>query len=106
MKRTEFTQPWLDALRSGKYTQGFGGLNTHGTFCCLGVACDVYAPDKWEERGGYCGHPFGAGTMNFDGRKTFGMSVDEADALIEMNDSHQKSFHEIAAKIEAMLEPA
>ena len=105
MKRTEHTQKWLDALRSGKYKQGFGGLSQNGAFCCLGVACDVYAPHEWEHRDGYSAHPFGAGTMNYDGRETFGMDADEAGALIEMNDSEKKSFPEIADEIEEMLEP-
>ena len=38
---------WLRALRSGSYTQGSGGLHSidqegTSTFCCLGVACNLY----------------------------------------------------------------
>ena len=38
---------WLRALRSGSYKQGVGGLHSidqegNSTFCCLGVACDLY----------------------------------------------------------------
>jgi hypothetical protein len=32
---------WLAALRSGEYEQGKGYLNRSGTFCCLGVLCDL-----------------------------------------------------------------
>lgn len=36
---------WLEALRSGDYTQGKGYLHTeqdeYAEFCCLGVLCDV-----------------------------------------------------------------
>lgn len=32
---------WLKALRSGKYRQARGSLNTSGAYCCLGVLCDV-----------------------------------------------------------------
>lgn len=32
---------WLDALRSGRFAQGVGKLQTDKTFCCLGVACIV-----------------------------------------------------------------
>ena len=33
---------WIAALRSGKYKQGRDGLkNDDGTFCCLGVLCEV-----------------------------------------------------------------
>ena len=34
---------WIEALRSGEFTQGVGALrNPDDTRCCLGVACDVY----------------------------------------------------------------
>lgn len=34
---------WIEALRSGKYKQGFDRLmNTDGSCCALGVACLVY----------------------------------------------------------------
>jgi len=38
---------WLRALRSGEYKQEAGGLHSidqegNSTFCCLGVACDLY----------------------------------------------------------------
>ena len=42
-------QKWVDALRSGEYTQGQSCLRKTvegvSTFCCLGVACDVYAQE-------------------------------------------------------------
>lgn len=34
---------WLDALESGKYEQGKTFLNKNNKFCCLGVACDLFA---------------------------------------------------------------
>lgn len=34
---------WVEALRSGKYTQAQHGLHPEsGGYCCLGVACDLY----------------------------------------------------------------
>ena len=42
-------QKWVDALRSGKYTQTRGALRSdegnNPKFCCLGVACDLYAKE-------------------------------------------------------------
>lgn len=42
---------WIKALRSGEYEQTTGQLRDDKGFCCLGVACDLYAaehPDaKW-----------------------------------------------------------
>ncbi len=39
----ENAKKWVTALRSGKYSQGRGMLRKEDTFCCLGVACDLYA---------------------------------------------------------------
>ena len=40
---------WVEALRSGKYTQGRGRLKTDVGFCCLGVACDISGLSTWEQ---------------------------------------------------------
>lgn len=48
--KPEIKNMWVEALRSGKYRQGNGALrNEHNEFCCLGVLCDLVAPDKWTE---------------------------------------------------------
>lgn len=39
----ENIRKWVDALRSGKYTQTTGRLADKVGFCCLGVACEVAA---------------------------------------------------------------
>jgi hypothetical protein len=39
---------WVAALRSGKYRQGWTRLRNGGSFCCLGVLCDLIAPNEWE----------------------------------------------------------
>lgn len=39
----------IDALRSGKYLQGFGALRSEDKYCCLGVACDISNIDKWKK---------------------------------------------------------
>lgn len=49
---------WVDALRSGKYKQGFGVLKKlNGDMCCLGVVTEQYRISEdntnkidWEER--------------------------------------------------------
>ena len=43
-------QKWVDALRSGEYKQTRGALRgddegNEPKFCCLGVACDLYAKE-------------------------------------------------------------
>lgn len=43
----EAKREWVEALRSGKYTQGKGrlgydwGSNTEPHYCCLGVLCEI-----------------------------------------------------------------
>ena len=37
----EIKTAWVDALRSGEYTQGRRALQVNGEFCCLGVLCDL-----------------------------------------------------------------
>lgn len=34
---------WIDALRSGEYSQTDGALQDEHGFCCLGVLCDLYS---------------------------------------------------------------
>lgn len=56
---------WVEALRSGKYEQGKGMLNSAG-YCCLGVLCEVAVESglevNVEPRGSY---------VNYDGRGAF-----------------------------------
>jgi len=40
-------QRWLEALRSGKYTQTVSSLRNEHGFCCLGVLCDIYDSERW-----------------------------------------------------------
>jgi hypothetical protein len=52
MANREHMQQWVDALRSGKYTQGRSALrNRDDEYCCLGVACDVSGTGKWRPTG-------------------------------------------------------
>jgi hypothetical protein len=48
--KAELKQKWIAALRSGEYKQGKGVLRTtEDRFCCLGVLCNLIAPDGWGE---------------------------------------------------------
>ena len=45
---------WVEVLRSGEYQQTQGVLRKWDGFCCLGVACDLYAQENpqlgaWDE---------------------------------------------------------
>lgn len=42
----EIKQRWIAALKSGEYVQGFNHLkNNDGSFCCLGVLCELARQD-------------------------------------------------------------
>ena len=47
--KPEIKQKWLNALRSGEYTQSQERLRSDDGYCCLGVLCDLYI----EENKGY-----------------------------------------------------
>lgn len=48
MKKRDM-QKWINALRSGEYAQGRTHLQDGGnTFCCLGVACKIFIPEKYQ----------------------------------------------------------
>lgn len=96
---------WIEALRSGKYSQSTGTLRDTNGYCCLGVLCDIVAGEigtGWERRSNsYC----------FDG-KPYSMLpqvvcnyVGEFPqvTLITMNDAQGTSFNEIADYIEKNL---
>jgi hypothetical protein len=93
---------WVEALRSGEYTQERYSIGNkrRGCLCCLGVGAVVAKPSidlqstddavrllfgdaGWDEsNGGYC---------------------DTVMSLVNMNDTEDKSFAEIADYIEANL---
>lgn len=50
--KIEIKEKWVNALRSGEYQQGKGGLLCEGKYCCLGVLSDLYAKEhniEWKE---------------------------------------------------------
>ncbi len=40
--KAEIKKRWIDALKSGEYKQGRGRLKDGGSYCCLGVLCDLF----------------------------------------------------------------
>ena len=42
MKLGPLQQEWVNALRSGKYKQGKDRLRKNDSYCCLGVACEIF----------------------------------------------------------------
>lgn len=112
MKRTAVQQQWIDALKSGEYTQGQGSLCERGAYCCLGVAAEI-TPDI----------PFMGGdrgyipeTITLDGEvedfRVYGVIPSKYNSvlgfdnnrlsyhLMEMNDTRKRSFTFIARFLE------
>jgi hypothetical protein len=101
----EIKKKWMAALRSDKYQQIRKRLRKGKTgMCCLGVLCDIVEPKLWfhnKHRG-----------FTYEGQKSFppkglvrnvGLYSQTIDKLVEMNDSQNKSFKEIAAYISKRL---
>lgn len=101
---------WVEALRSGKYTQTTGTLRSRDGHCCIGVLAEVAGWD-WSLGDIVNGENY------FDGADDDGASLcamtglpkDEIPTLARMNDGRRDlalrrhSFAEIADYIEANL---
>src|SRR5436309_3328868 len=116
-------QAWLEALRSGEYKQGEGALKRLDSYscsivhCCLGVACEVVAPDrftvkpvqyeKYEFIGENYDDELGTVKVNLTGAppddvlKALGINHEEMNDLIDMNDRQHRDFDYIANYVEA-----
>ena len=113
---------WVKALRSGKYKQGNGRLETEDGFCCLGVACKVFIPksEQFTDSNGKLDGWFPSAQSNAPEwlkniNHDFEGIVDSPDAvnitknktrkhvtLPELNDMYNFSFDEIADLLEAV----
>lgn len=49
MTPSELRKKWAEALRSDRYKQAQEALRTHEGYCCLGVLCDIYDPERWSD---------------------------------------------------------
>ncbi len=116
---------WVSALRSGDYVQTSGSLKENDSFCCMGVACDLYSKSvgnsRWnlDSSGTDWFEVLGEGDPNERGSDVFlpevvmmwlgiedncGKFFDEGvgagtDSLVDMNDN-DSTFEDIAKIIE------
>jgi hypothetical protein len=110
----ELKQKWIEALRSGKYTQTTGRLRSMAypdnqpqpaaaSFCCLGVLCEVVDPLGWV--GTEWNYQDDRHNKNLPDRfrTAIEMTPEQETWLIRMNDDDQFSFEQIAAVIEREL---
>jgi hypothetical protein len=115
-------QKWIEALRSGDYKQNYNcALNLDGTYCCLGVACEVYQKEVGDlDINTIPADPHSAGkeiiVIVYDGNSNFlpekvikwlglrtsnGSYDDNKRSLTVDNDRKRKTFLEIADIIES-----
>lgn len=64
-KQKQRVRWWVEALRSGNYTQTSNALRDNQGYCCLGVACDVFR--KKTKHGRWDDDVFVIGDMAEDG---------------------------------------
>ena len=96
---------WLAALRSGEYQQGKYELYADGKYCCLGVANKVCNLQEEGESSLLC--TYGDMGLYTDAGSVKNISLHgDSDycSLIELNDTREWSFLDIADFIEANAE--
>lgn len=104
----EVKEKWLAALRSGSYKQGRGVLREQcqdgDKFCCLGVLCDIVAPEGWVLHGPntIASYHNRNGTLSTTFLDRVQLSTREASMLISLNDAGD-SFTTIAEAIKEKL---
>jgi hypothetical protein len=116
---TDIKAKWLEALRSGKYTQCSSSLKKDGGFCCLGVLADIQPGVTWVGGDGYerrmvplqNGTLLSEGSIDVENRSgrlhrdfltLVGITVTEAGYLMALNDTGD-SFEKIANYVEERL---
>lgn len=105
----------VDALRSGEYTQVRNVLKKDGSYCCLGVACEISGVGKWKEATEFnsaaytVGESSNSATLPYAVADWFGWRLDNpfvkygtsiTTTLAELNDVKGLSFEQIADVLE------
>lgn len=99
---------WIANLRSGKYAQGRGLLRgLANDYCCLGVLCDISGLGQWENRTDDSmmlfisdkGKPYMEDVVG-ELREDLGLTNDQVNKLISLNDTEKLTFAQIADWIE------
>lgn len=107
---------WIEALRSGNYSQGLSCLRRlDDTYCCLGVLCDLYLKEvgrPWEENLSF-GEDFKPekrytclkqrAFLSPEVRAWSGLTYSEEGRLSHLNDLDQLPFPQIADYLERLI---
>lgn len=98
---------WIVTLESGNYEQGRFVLRDYDNkCCCLGVWCDIHAPDKWEKKSYPNSQKSTPTTYLHQGNHSYpnleiirsglGLQISDTDYLVDLNDYKNLSFKGIA----------
>lgn len=101
--KPELKAKWLEALRSGKYSQTTKVLQDSTGFCCLGVLCDVANPDAWQDFEWEYGDIVSDTELPQPFAADVGLTHGQEAALVKLNDEDQAPFSSIADYIEKQL---
>lgn len=107
--KTSTIKKWTKALRSGKYKQATGALQTNEGFCCLGVACKVFIPEgklMIDQDTGNLNGGLPAGNQPYAPQWlddiNFNLSMLTGIQVYQLNDHLGMNFDEIADVLEAV----
>ncbi len=101
---------WIDALRSGDYTQCKNMLRDKDSFCVLGVLCDIHSKEfhceeDWHgELYKMYMNSLPPEVCNWLGEENFELIFGGSDSLIDLNDDGHVDFKELADEIERRAE--
>lgn len=120
--KSELKTKWVNALRSDEYKQGRSrlvqGKGDHQAFCCLGVLCEVAGFDRVKPVDANAAemyvnyvNPYArqgeydklTTSLDDDALKGLGMTADQQETLVTMNDLQNRNFNEIADWVEENL---
>ena len=95
---------WVQALRSGDYKQSQWKLRDGDTFCCLGVLCDLgNGGGSWDGNEYLLGGETNDTVLPGPILKHCGLTENDTDALMALNDEDGQDFNQIANYIETWL---
>ncbi len=115
IKNRQLKKQWLTDLRSGNYKQSQGQLcwpgtkNSKASYCCLGVLCRSIKkinalPITFIKDGSIeYKNVSDPAELPTSLRKAVGLTIEDMEKLIDMNDDQGKNFKEIADFIEKNL---
>jgi hypothetical protein len=104
----EFKARWVEALKSGAYTQCYSVLREGNRFCAIGVACDLMDPNGWDPGAGETDEELRpwrgeSSLMEKTAAAEIGLTEHEQADVVNLNDQDTMTFPEIAQWIEAKL---